>query len=178
MRNTARGTNSRPQAVAPLDFQTMRQNVNESQRKGFSFESSPVKFYCRINSKLGGHAPGGRVTAIPAPSISQQRYPPVTGYSTSHSQHAQETSAWSKRAYKGLNSNQIGTISINLYAYEPTFNAKGQPCIVDVRSMPYISNNLNLTLYTGNQRRHTCQLRYHKQCPMPFNPRKLAPASG
>ena len=33
---------------------------------------------------------------------------------------------------QGLNSNQIGTVRINLYAYEPTFNAKGQPCILDV----------------------------------------------
>ena len=73
------------------------------------------------------------MTAIPAPRVSQQRYPPIAGYSTSHSQHAQQTSAWSKRAYKGLNSNQIGMVRINLYAYEPTFNAKGQPCIVDVR---------------------------------------------
>jgi len=72
------------------------------------------------------------VTAMPAPTVSQQRYPPVSGYSASHSQHAQQTSAWSQRAFKGLNANQIGTLRINLYVYEPTFNAKGQPCIVDV----------------------------------------------
>ena len=72
------------------------------------------------------------MTAILAPTVSQQRYPPITGYSTSHSHHAQQTTAWSNRAYKGLNSNQIGTVRINLYAYEPTFNAKGIPCIVDV----------------------------------------------
>ena len=32
------------------------------------------------------------MTAIPHPTISQQCYPPIMGYSTSHSQHAQETS--------------------------------------------------------------------------------------
>ena len=72
------------------------------------------------------------MTAFPAPSVSQQRYPPITGYSTSHSQHAQHTSAWSNRAYKGLNSSQVRMVRINLYVYEPTFNTKGQPCIVDV----------------------------------------------
>jgi len=70
--------------------------------------------------------------AMPAPMVSQQRYPPVSGYSASHNQHAQQTSAWSQRAFKGLNVNQIGTLRINLYVYEPTFNAKGQPCIIDV----------------------------------------------
>ena len=100
--------------------------------KVFHFDYSPLINGQCLNSKLGGHALGGRVTAILVPTVSLQRYPPITGYSTSHSQHPQQTSVWSKRAYKGLNSNQIGTISINLYAYEPTFNAKGQPCIVDV----------------------------------------------
>jgi hypothetical protein len=96
------------------------------------FHLNPLwKNHC-LNSKLGGHAPGGRVTAVPAPQVSQQRYPPITGYSTSHSQHSQQTSAWSNRAYKGLNSSQVGMVSINLYTYEPTFNAKGQPTIVDV----------------------------------------------
>ena len=38
------GTISRSEAVPPLDFQTMRQNVNESQRKGFSFWFLSHKF--------------------------------------------------------------------------------------------------------------------------------------
>ena len=69
----------------------------------------------------------------PGPTVSQQRYPPVTGYSASHSQHSQQTSVWSKRAYKGLNANQVGIVRVNLY--EPTFNAKGHLCIIDVRQL-------------------------------------------
>ena len=106
-----------------------KMSMNHRERV-FHFDSSLINLLSY--SKLGGHAPSGRVTAFPAPSVSQQQYPPITGYSTSHSQHAQHTSAWSNRAYKGLNSSQVRMVRINLYVYEPTFNTKGQPCIVDV----------------------------------------------
>ncbi|EDQ99255.1 uncharacterized protein LACBIDRAFT_335167 [Laccaria bicolor S238N-H82] len=113
------------QTVPLLNFHAMRQNVNESQRQGLSVLR---------DKNLGGHAPGGRVTAIPAPSpkVSDMCYPSQTimGYSANHSQHANQTSAWSSRAYKGLTASQIGQVKINLYVYEPTCNAKGQPIII------------------------------------------------
>jgi hypothetical protein len=78
---------------------------------------------------------------MPAPKISaaSERYPSrsqtpswVSGYSSNHSQHTQQTSFWSSLAYKGLNASQVGTLHVSLYVYEPTINTKGQPVIVNV----------------------------------------------
>jgi hypothetical protein len=93
----------------------------------------------------------------PGPKVSEMRYPSQTvmGYSASHSQHANQTSAWSNRAYKGLTASQIGTVKINLYVYEPTCNAKGQPIIVHVSSKDYLVFLNHFNPYTGHQGRAT-----------------------
>jgi hypothetical protein len=132
-------------------------------------------------SILGGHAPGGRVTAMPAPKVSETRYTsqPVMGYSSSHAQHEQQTSLWSQHAYRGLNASQIGFVRINLYAYEPTVNAKGHPCIVDVSRLfiLFYSNFSHLISCTGNQGRDTCQLGHYNQGPFYPDQRCLVSAS-
>ncbi|KAF8177869.1 hypothetical protein BJ912DRAFT_930230 [Pholiota molesta] len=104
--------------VPLLDFQAMRHNVKNHRDKRL----------------LGGHTPGGHVTALPiVAKVSQQRYRSensLAGYSENHSQHARQQSIWSQRAYKGFNANQVGMLTINLLVYVPTYT-KGQPTIVD-----------------------------------------------
>ena len=92
----------------------------------------------------GGHAPGGRVTAMPlavTPTVSHPRFHSTApsigsfGYSSAHSLHSEQTKIWSQRAYQGLTANQVGVVPISLEVYQPHTNPlNGKPIIVSVCS--------------------------------------------
>jgi hypothetical protein len=126
---------------------------------------------------IGAHMPRGRVTSMPPPmlpymspavpgptvsaplfdfrnhssvSSSHHRQPAATsGYSPAHIHHAQQTTEWSQRAYRGMfNSSPGGMLSLNLEVYEPYIDLKSHPVLVTVRH--YLNVIISCLILTVN----------------------------
>ncbi|PPR00279.1 hypothetical protein CVT26_009031 [Gymnopilus dilepis] len=151
--NTAFSTTRTAQdTMAPpsLNLEWMRETVNEAYRRGKNTQS-PTLF-------LGCNATGGRVTALPAPTVARRQprsesqaivRPPSkpTGYSAAHSQHAAQTKFWSQLAYRTGSASQTGILTINCYVYQPHFDRRGKPVLVDgIKESVHVSSDITSRL--------------------------------
>lgn len=100
-------------------------------------------------------------------SSSHHRQPAAIGYSPAHIHHAQQTTEWSQRAYKGMfNSTPGGMLSLNLETYEPYIDLKGRPVLVTVRRyLNVITSCPILTVNPASKRRSKCPFNHHRHRP-------------